>query len=471
MKRHHVSIWILIAFLSFILLSMRSCAKQTLISESVDDLSTLSLKRTNTIGLKDVGLYLRAYKGMLETKSNEVDIAPVVIDGDTLFYLINYEKGWELLSADRRAPRRLIWAEDGNAGVEDFYDNPATETVFRTIVDGMNALLANQEWKPSLSYANGWDDLYLRDGCGPWELISVTVEERDTIQDHLTLTRWGQSSPWNVCAPYMSSSLSAHCFTGCVPVAAAQTLYYLRDKFGMTIDTYENCHTDSYIVDTTGLILHESDVDFASYNHSDNLWASMPLTASESSGCFSAVSALMVRMGVDLGVEYKLDGTYGYTSKIKNMYSNRYGISSSYTTNVNFDTVVDEIIREQQPVILGIAGFKNNGARYGHAVVADAGREVTEITTKVYRKWIPLIDPDPLFSKGPGLELGSYAYRTEVSEELLERYVGINWGWDGSFMYSGSSPIWFNTEIMSWTVGNRKYTVAERMLYNFGIIE
>lgn len=462
-KRISVIILVLILFL------LDSCSKQANDDVGLEFIRMPSVKYpgSNKISLMDIDLYLQAYKNIPKTKSEEIDVTPVVINQDTLFYLINYNKGWELLSADRRAPRRLVWAEDGNTSIEELYNNPASEAVFRTFVDGMSALRENQEWEPSDGYSENWDDLYLRDGTGAWELVSTTIEERDTIQNHLTTTRWGQDSPWNVCAPYMSSNLWVHCYTGCVPVAAAQTIYYLHDKWNLSIDTYENCYTNKYIQGNTGLVLYEDDVDFASYNHSDSLWAQMPLSASESSQFFVTVSTLMVRLGIDLAVTYQYEGTSGYISRIRNAFNSRYSINSSYTSNVNFDTVVNEIIEEQLPVILGISRFDNSGTRHGHAVVADAGRVITQITTKVYRKWIPPLDPEPIDLGEKGHDTGSYIYRTEVSEEKIAQYVGINWGYDGSFMYSGTSPIWYNTEAMSWTIGTRTYTVADNMLYSF----
>lgn len=35
-----------------------------------------------------------------------------------------------------------------------------------------------------------------------------------------------------------------------------------------------------------------------------------------------------------------------------------------------------------------------------------------------------------------------YVYKKEVVTTVTSRYVGINWGWDGSYMENGEDVIW-----------------------------
>lgn len=51
-----------------------------------------------------------------------------------------------------------------------------------------------------------------------------------------------------------------------------------------------------------------------------------------------------------------------------------------------------------------------------------------------------------------------------------ESFVAINWGWDGSGMYSGTEPIWYNADVINWTVGSHTFTSVDGMVYGFAKI-
>ena len=89
---------------------------------------------------------------------------------------------------------------------------------------------------------------------------------------------------------------------------------------------------------------------------------------------------------------------------------------------------------------------------------ADDEEAVTKIPLKTVEKtyvWNSL-------TQGP-------QYKTETSYEY-ESFVAINWGWDGSGMYSGTEPIWYNADVINWTVGSHTFTSVDGMVYGFAKI-
>ena len=53
---------------------------------------------SNNVSLQDVYIYLQGVKGLTPTRSAETGIEPVCDRSDTLLFIVNYEKGWEILT-------------------------------------------------------------------------------------------------------------------------------------------------------------------------------------------------------------------------------------------------------------------------------------------------------------------------------------------------------------------------------------
>ena len=407
----------------------------------------------NTVSLDDVLSYISTYKGIVDTKSSEVSICPIIDERDTVLYLVNYQDGWELLSSDRRAPRVFAMSETGHIDMSYFSSNPALEDLYNNFVLNIKELRIKPDFeRTGRDIGISWDDVLSSRSPG-WELVSTEVIEVSDVRPHLTQTRWGQSYPWNIRAPYTNSNLTQHCLTGCVPVAASQVLYYLHNKIGVPAAAYHESSTCAYI--PTGspyLVLQPSDVQFDATTFSSDTWDNMPLTANES-GSFTGVSTLMLQMGLSLGALYYQNKTSAFTSYISNVFLSLFAITSIGSSDVDFDIIAAQVF-DNMPVILSISRNENN-IRYGHAVIVDACKEDYQIIRKTYRRQIPSSGPNPI-----------YEYKIEESEELTTRYVGINWGWNGSYMYDNSGVIWFATDAIAWNVG-KVYTQLEYMIYGF----
>ena len=406
-------------------------------------------KAGNNITLNNIKEYLGGYKNIKDTKGASVSVTPVMEGADTILYLINYQEGWELLSADRRAPRVFAMGEKGNTTIEELTSIPALEYLYQGFVERISYLKRNPEVPSSGDYNESWDEVL--NPRSFWELISTTIiEEGDTVQNHLTQTCWGQVSPWNIRAPYGDSTMTYHCVTGCVPVAIAQMLYYLHQKEGVPTTAYQNCYTQQYVPTLTPpLILQPSDVAF--YNPSSTNWNNMPLSETDT-GSFEAVSALMVQIGVLLPTWYYKYQTATPVGYIADVFQQDFSISCIAQYSADVDIIANQVFSAQMPVILAASCSQNS-----HCFIVDACMEHYRIIKKVYRSIRPLPVEDP------ELNPHMYDYMTVYETNESARYFGVNWGWGGS----GMDQTWLSADVISWPMGGYVYNTIDCMLYGF----
>ncbi len=136
--------------------------------------------------------------------------------------------------------------------------------------------------------------------------------------------------------------------------------------------------------------------------------------------------------------------------------------------------IADSIFNYLNPSILTIGRGEGLNTSY-HAVVVDAACDHYQVVETLYKTPALIPGPFPLdpirpdtADSGEGVQM-EYEYYTETTNVLESRYVGINWGWDGQYMYSGLSPVWYNIEGIAWTVGPRTYSILESMVTDFSI--
>ena len=409
--------------------------------------------------MDDIDTYLHKYKGIKETKNSTIQIEPVLSGTDTIMYLINYDDGWELLSADIRAPRVFATADNGHITLKQLSEAPEEATIlFNGFANKVLYLKHNPTYIDNNSFDEDWGTILPNRFNDGWEYVgSVVLESHEEIQNHLTSTAWGQGYPWNIRAPYTNSSLSSHCLTGCVPVAAAQILYYLHDKIGAPAQAYGDSFTQAYIPSCAdSLVLQNSDVIFDNTTYSTLTWENMPLSY-PGTGLYETVSTLMVQVGLYIGAEYYIDQTYGIFSHVKTAFQNQYSIPCTGTYSIDMSTIVNSIIDDEMPVFLGISEYNEHGERlHGHGVVVDAAKRQYTLIQNNYVCILETADGESLFFQ-----------KSETFEERTPTYVGINWGWSGTYMYSGSSPIWFSAESLSWSTGYYTWNNIDYMIYGF----
>lgn len=457
MKHFHLPF---VVFASFVLaLSCERISNEDAVYSADNTLQTKASSdnsfRSTHIGINEITNSIKLFHNLGEMDNAFIkSIDPIVNGRDTIMYLANYEKGWELLSADTRAPRVLMMAENGNIAVSGLKFNPIQAELFENTKDRLINLAANPAYRDEFvdndegaEYRNplscegkGFND----HGLIVIDTLVIVNEE----QDHLLETQWGQEYPWNNRAPYTSPSMYFHCETGCGPVAIAQTLYYLHYKVGYPQQTYDDCTCSAYIPSGSDYVqITSSDISFANSSLSSLFWDDCPLTYSGGpTSDYNTVSTLMVQLGYLFGVKYYDDGTeMTFSDNIVNVLNNNYSINSSYLASINYDIIRSNVYENELPVMVGLS--RNGG---GHMVVVDGYKKKTTKYIYCY------------------LEVGGghVPYQT-ITDSY--RMVAINWGWNGNgdTDYSGNT-IWYNTDGSAWCPnGAYSYNHIYGMIYGF----
>ena len=418
-----------------------------------------------SVSSTDINDYLSQVKGISGTRASEVSIEPIVSGTDTVMYLINYEKGWEVLSADLRVSRVLMCCDDGNCSVQDLQSNPLSADYFNDLASALSSAKndpgfsmpedASDSWladpeptrDSALLYYKGW----VLDG-----IETVTLESR--VKNHLLSTHWGQSSPWNVYGPYKSPSLTEHCLMGCVPVAAGQVLYYLQNKFNLSLSVYGSAVCNAYIpTNANYIVLQSTDVAFS--NASVNNWSAMALDASGNGT--DVVSALLLMLGYQYEAHYGRTSTSAYTSTAVSVFPG-YQIQCQSTSLANnylstmTQVLEDELYDDDLPILASVSDV-NYG---GHSIVIDGYKYERKQT--MYRYALRLLNPNGI----PVIGVDPYEYSWEPGPISETRFVAINWGWNGSGDSMNGSPVWYNI-INNWIVGSYNFSQWNYIVHDF----
>lgn len=406
------------------------------------------------ISEQDILHYLNLYHNIHLTKSDiNQRIIPVLNDGDTVMFIVNYDAGWELLSADARMPRVLAMSEVGNLdSIESLCSNPAQTDYIENLKDKITSL--NDINEDIIMADDNWSDVSMvnesTDTWTDWYLTGVQLYRTDTMhdQDHLMLTKWNQTYPWNTKTPYMNSNMNNHCYTGCTIVAACQVLYYLQDFFNISVPIYGSCTCNAYIPDGAQFIqLNSSNVIFDESTVSDTYWDLMPLSFSSSSN-HTYTATLMTHMGYLLGAKYKTTGTSAATYGIYDAYRNEFGIDceKKYFSEIDEDLLIEQIVENKLPCILEMWNTNNEG----HVVVLDGFRQIRRVYIYHYQKHNNQAE----------------VIKREVSVSEYSNYVAINWGWGGSNdIDSSGATIWYNLGA-SWDT----YNDFQEFICNFSLL-
>lgn len=414
----------------FILLAV-SCSKEAGHYSDFNENIDLSDKPNYAISIENMNTYLSERSHSLKTRGAFYDIQPITEKNDTVLYIVNYENGWEVFSADKRAPRIFAKADSGSITREDFDAIPPLKFLYDAFVENVCYLKENPDLKPHITFIDSWEAINTADQNKSDSLEPRTRSgEYEVIQSHLLPTKWGQESPWNIRAPYTDVNLQNHCLTGCGPVAMAQLLYYLHIAEGLQYIPYEDSYTNKYIPTNSNYIhLYQNEVNFIPANgNSPSVWGSMPLDQ-YGTGSFEAVSTLMIDMGIASQSRYYSNSTS----------TNNYDMFYALLTHCNLTMIIDDvdfdvlsnmIVTNHYPAIL-LIGYTNafDVWVYGHYVVADAMKNQYSDTN-----------------------------------QLISRYVGFNWGYDGQY-----DNIWLNTDVISWT-SSSYYNSVECMMYEYTLV-
>lgn len=354
-------------------------------------------KETFLLSKEDIADYTRLVS--LSRRSNRksvIGIAPILMSGTTVFYVVNYNEGWQVLSSDKRGPTVLAESPNGSFDYERLSAEERSwfESIGHQILFRLNS--------PSKYYSEisdeGMENERLNNAI--WEEIlgrrsQIDHIQIDTIhyvsQDHLISVYWSQHTPFNEYCPLTTYDGTTRCPAGCVPLAGAQTLYYLHYYLGRPISAPSNGSCNGWYQNYT-----------QSFSNYSSTWDYMY----DSYDPYGYAALLIGAVGQMVNVTYSPSGSSAYTSDLVQSVFAQFGINCSYTT-FNSSVAFDEL-QDGMPVIC-----RANDITYpygGHAFIID-GYESAYLRTRIF------------YDDGGFVNIYSNPFITRVR---------INWGWGTS---------------------------------------
>lgn len=390
--------------------------------------------------------------------------------GKISMYVIEYNKGWDVISADKRLPMVMASSETGEFeytedGVHKFYFDMVSEDL-QDIIDYENKKLIETRSLSSESYENVefWDAItasdefvaqYLQEyvfprdsleiiPMGHWELDYVE-SERETYEevDHLINYEWGQGYPFNGCCPnrvVIGDHYKAP--AGCVAVAGAQTLAYLKEYFDLDIDV----PSDIYVSGNTNS--HSFEFNY----NGPSIWNNL-------NNDYNA-SVLIAYIGHLVETDYGDDVSTAYTDSLKTAFIDEFGINCSYE-DFSQDIVKASLLN-YMPVIVSADPYPT--APIGHCFIIDGFNSYRIKYTYTYEWVYDSPSSKPIESKPSKIEI-SY------SSPLIEK-IRMNWGYEEEDFRNNDNEY---TLTGNWTIslngGTESYDYHKRILHGFSITE
>lgn len=421
----------------------------------------------NRISKTDIVNYL-SIRGIPQTKSNDFDITPIIYHGDTAMYLVNFLDGWELLSADKRAPMVIMQADNGHMTPDSLFTNPYEELFGKCMSEIIVDLRKDDSREMSDFCKSSWRARGMSSLGEQWILISTdTLLVEQTITNHLTHTRWRQQYPWHQQMPYIAynyyldhiaytNTNNIHCPAGCGPVACAQLLYYLHYKIGVPQKAYGNC-SDTYIYyPGAQSVITSSMLNLDPTSYSSSVWDLMGRSSTVANDSTRYSSILLAQMGMLMNSKYSSNATSTNTGAFSTMLGHDFGIYCSTSSTFSFGILYNQIINNELPVLAHINYQTNNNISNEHAILFDACKYNNYLINKNYVVIIP----------GNGSSPG-YSEQRTIQSIYEEELVGINWGYGDSGMFYSGSPKWYNADAILWSAGGHTFNTICKLWYGF----
>ena len=477
-------------YLLFLLISLSGCLSTkvdfntpssmvNIIQQEILTKTTIAEENTS-VSMKDVEAFLH-YKNLGYGKT-AVSVEPLSDGEDTLLYVINYNKGWDIIAGDKRAP--VIIATGDNGGFSKEIENVEMLAWVESLAADVKILmhlkdyssLTNEQLTNIEQSKHFWrliccdeelisstlreerfsifDTLPVYPGTGHWELVNVSSSSVVYDDIRLTETQWGQEGNYNEYCPLISAGSQYHVYAGCVAVAGAQMLLYLHDKLGTPVFAPDTAYCN---------IPYGSGYGYTG-GASSSTWNYMKYNSINLKNCYSA-AVLIADVGKRVGMDYSPSGSEASTSDLVDDVFEYYGISCSYSS---YDlATVKESLTNGMPVIaradgtveyiLGLFPVYSDG----HCFIIDGYKRNSIQYINEY-EWVW----DEWW--GPGPAMPYIRPKTTVTYDIpYVTHFRMNWGWGGLHNddYFAPSGDWLIQDVS--TTYNFIYQRA--IIHNFSI--
>ena len=496
MKRLHIFI-ALITMMMAVGCSYNELPEEMVISTALTDQISLSVEtRAETyegfaldqdyfVTVDDLENFVKFRRSSSEKSNLSVkEVKPYGLDSShTLFYILNYDEGWEVVAADKRVQPTLAHGDSGTFTMDcdnepmKFWMNLLADRVLQTRRRTTTADIATTATSTTTStasfdvvksseeqYVDFWDGISPTENCTKGDQIIgpitppddtphfqylITTEQKTVYDDigELLSTEWGQHDPWNTYCPLKTDGSNERAPAGCTAVAGAQLLYYLAHDLGWEIYAPTTASCSGYINN------YSRQFDGLSYN----AWGNMAQTISEPMVNTYTTAAFIAYVGFISEMDYGNDGSSASTADFNDAIEELYGITSTESNLWDYDaSIIINSISDGLPVFMW--GAANIFGRHGHSWISDGYRREIIRTTKYYFRSLMMLTPAQL------KELDKTdANQIVVEDSLVAEYIHMNWGWNYPFLYNG----WFSLLPDDWSPASTTYDVVMRMYYNF----
>jgi len=433
-----------------------SCSHYAQLSvDAPDKKHAMTLPTNSSVGINAI----REFAAMTKGPSEVLDIIPYTNDSDTLFFLLNYTKGWKIISNDIRTQPVLAASEDGHITLDELSgeDLEIWLQAVATQYKQTNSLgISDEELSSNIAFWCSFPSIKLRNRPEPvktkdafdslsgetyqWKRTLISNTSSSSITNdipHLVNALWGQGEPWNIDLEFIDD-VTGEPFrlpTGCAPVAIAELFHYLHSFLNKPNGLYH----DHILLQTTitgGYAYFNW--NFYNYQSNSTRWSQMPLwSLSASDETAKYVSDLMLHIGYLLGQGYSIDNSY--VPSINGSVFSSYGIQYS-TSSYNTSTVRSSIL-SSLPVLVKARRQYSSTA---HAWLIDGLIENTTTNQTSYI-WERLYDEIPYSSPEPGVSYYTDEEAYYMDPALYDGKVQIvttsysscswrmNWGADGAY--------------------------------------
>ena len=413
-----------------------------------------------------------------------IQVTSIYKDDDVVMYLALFEEGWALVAADDRAENHILAYDEEGSFNPDEIANPEFRFWFETTKSQMAVLRHTEDIKrigkfKTLTKSGEEDYYWIR-----WHIRDDTTRVQDHVA-HLLNTKWGQDEPWNIRCPFIDGNSGDRRLTGCVAVATAQILYYLKMSKGFPIglyhqltasflDGYENVY--SYYWEYLYSIPYKyiSSISRSDYNNPSTRWAAMAKEADEEITTY--VGDLMIDVGeyVNMRYCYRSANPYIFVSETDSLNVGDaypyYGIDYDKTA-YNYQTVKSSIDNGYPVMVYAYGSQSGNNYSGGHAWVIDGYHHYTTSIDRVYMWYRASADSLSYYEYDHCLtEAEMQSFFPNVNEGDIEheysngisKYLLMNWGWDGE---DNNVKCWFTGS--EWPTTNNDYPYNPVILFNF----
>ncbi len=406
----------------------------------------------------------------------------------TLFYILNFDQGWEVVAADKRVQPSLAHGGSGEFTMD--CDNEPMKFWMNMLANGvLQTRLGNTERGRDTSataeknssgeqedtdHTSFWNTISPQNNTtrgdgnintptpGPLDTLGIDIilppqevhryfiPNAVVTDSHISTigtqipTQWGQGWPWNEYCPLKSdSNNNSKVPAGCVPVALSQFLYYMATNVGWVLQapTQAFCsgaipfHTQSF------------------GNLSTTAWSAMALNNRDNYLKCDNTAKLIGYVGFISDTNYGNDGSGTSLNDLIDALSDYFNISctkSSYDSSA----VISELV--SNPVIA--TGYRDVLSVHGHAWIIDAYRVITTQTTRYF---IETTEELTLFDLEQLTINDATGY---IQENGISKHFHMNWGW------GGSSDGYFGLATEDWdTPQYDPYQYYAKILHNFNI--